>query len=294
MSSNRYDRILRWVLGIAALFIVLFLLSLIRRRPSEAWQERGDGPRIGVVEIKGVIVNSERAIRQLDQFSRRKDIEAILVDIDSPGGTVAASQEIYAELCKIVEKGDKPVIASLGTVAASGGYYVALAADTIVAGPATTTGSIGVIFEYPVAADLMDKIGLQVEVIKSGALKDMGSPYRFPTDSDRRNLQGVVDDLHAQFAEVVALERNLTPGQVKAVAGGEIFTGKQALDLGLVDILGTFEDAVLLAGRLTGSMRSPVIIRPHERKRVSLWELIFGEDSYESQTYHHLPQYLMK
>jgi len=269
------------------------ILSLFRRSRPEPWQ-LGDGPRVGVVEIEGLIIDSERVVRQLDRFSRRKDIEAILVRINSPGGTVAASQEIYAKLRKVRDEGAKPVVASLGTVAASGGYYVAMAADTIVASPGTATGSIGVILDYPVAADLMDKIGLQMEVIKSGTLKDAGSPFRPPTESDRRSFQRVVDDLHAQFTEVVAAERNLSLERVVEMATGEVFTGRQALELGLVDVLGGFEDALTLAGALTGSPKRPVIVRPAERRRISLWDYILGDRSRQNRFPQLLPQYRMR
>lgn len=293
MSASRYDRALKWMLWIAGFFLLLLILSLFRRPPAEPWQ-KGEGPRVGVVKIEGIIVNSERIVRQLDQFSRRKDIEAILVRINSPGGTVAASQEIYEKLCQVGDEGAKPVIASLGTVAASGGYYVAVAADTIMASPGTTTGSIGVILDYPVAVDLMDKIGLRMEVITSGSLKDAGSPFRPPTDSDRRSFQRVIDDLHAQFTEVVAAERNLSLERVREVATGEVFTGRQALELGLVDILGGFEDAVTLAGRLTGSTKRPVVVRPVERRRISLWDYLLGDRSHMTWFPRLLPQYLMR
>ena len=293
MSTSRYDWALKWMLGIAGLFLVLLVLSLFRRPPAEPWQT-GDGPRIGVVKIEGLIVDSERIIRQLDRFHRRKDIDAILVRIDSPGGTVVASQEIYGKLRRVRDEGSQPVIASLGTVAASGGYYVAVAADTIMASPGTTTGSIGVILDYPVAAKLMDKLGLQVEVIKSGSLKDAGSPFRLPTDSDRRSFQRVIDDLHAQFTEVIAAERNLSLRQVRELATGEVFTGRQALELGLVDVLGGFEDAVTLAGRLTGSTKRPVIVLPVERRRISLWDLLLGDRSRTAWFPQLLPQYLMR
>jgi len=293
MSTSRYDRALKWMLGIVGLFLVLLVLSLFRRPPAEPWQT-GDGPRIGVVKIEGLIVDSERIVRQLDRFHRRKDIDAILVRINSPGGTVGASQEIYGKLRQLRDEGSQPVIASLGTVAASGGYYVAVGADTIMASPGTTTGSIGVILDYPVASELMDKLGLQVEVIKSGSLKDAGSPFRPPTDSDRRSFQRVIDDLHAQFTEVIAAERDLSLEQVRELATGEVFTGRQALELGLVDILGGFEDAITLTGRLTGDTRRPVVVRPVERRRISLWDYLLGDRSRTNWFPQLLPQYLMR
>ncbi|UCH62350.1 MAG: signal peptide peptidase SppA [Fidelibacterota bacterium] len=293
MSVSRYDRVLKWILWIVGLFLVLLVMSLFRRPPAETWQT-GDGPRIGVVKVEGQIVESERIIRQLDRFHQRKDIDAILVQINSPGGVVAASQEIYGKLRKLRDQGSQPVVASLGTVAASGGYYVAVGADTIMANPGTTTGSIGVTLNYPVAAELMDKLGLQMEVIKSGSLKDAGSPFRSPTDSDRRSFQRVIDDLHAQFTEVIAAERDLSLEQVRELATGEVFTGRQALELGLVDILGGFEDAVTLTGQLTGDTRRPVVVRPVERRRISLWDYFLGNRSRTTWFPQLLPQYLMR
>jgi protease-4 len=140
----------------------------------------------------------------------------------------------------------------------------------------------------------MDKLGLQMEVVKSGSLKDAGSPFRAPTDSDRRSFQRVVDDLHAQFTEVIAAERDLSLEQVRELATGEVFSGRQALELGLVDILGGFEDAVTLTGRLTGDTRRPVIIRPVERRRISLWDYLLGERSRTAWFPQLLPQYLMR
>ncbi|UCH11064.1 MAG: signal peptide peptidase SppA [Fidelibacterota bacterium] len=294
MRTSRYDKALKWMLGIALAFLILLILSILRRPSGESWRAVGDGPRVGVIEVEGILVDSERTVRELDRFSRRKDIEALLIRINSPGGTVAASQEIYDKLRRVVEEGTKPVVASLGAVAASGGYYVALAADTIMASPGTTTGSIGVILDYPVAADLLDKIGLRMEVIKSGTLKDAGSPFRPPTESDRRHFQRVIDDLHAQFTEVVAEERDLSLERVRELATGEVFTGRQALELGLVDILGGFDNALALAGSLTGSTEPPVIIRPVERRRRTIWDYLLGDTSHLSWFPQLLPQYLMR
>lgn len=293
MSASRYDRTLGWMVGLAGVLLALLIFALLRRPASQSWPT-GDGPRIGVVKIEGIIVNSERINRQLDQFSHRKDIEAILVRINSPGGTVAASQEIYRKLRSVREEGSKPVIASLGTVAASGGYYVAVAADTIMANPGTATGSIGVILDYPVAANLLSRLGLEFEVIKSGPLKDAGSPFRPATAADRQSFQRVIDDLHAQFTEVVAAERHLDLVRVRELATGEIFTGRQALDLGLVDLLGGYEDALKLSATLLGSTKRPVPVRPPDRRRRSLWDIILGEDVTPLGSSWLLPQYLMR
>lgn len=293
MISSRYDKSIKWMLWITGILIFLLILSVIRRPPAQPWL-RSDGPRIGVVEIKGLIIDSQRIVRQLDQFSRREDIAAILVRINSPGGTVAASQEIYEKLRKIREKGTKPIIASLGTLAASGGLYVALGADTIMANPGTATGSIGVILDYPVATDLLEKIGIRMEVIKSGPLKDAGSPYRTPDEADRRSFQRVIDDLFEQFTQVVARERQLSMDRVKELATGEIFTGREALALGLVDLLGGFEDALNLAGALTGNLDRPVIIRPVEPQRWSLRRYLLGNEFGQSWYPQLMPQYRMR
>ncbi len=293
MKGSRYDRALKWMLWLTGLFLLVLFLSLFRGKSTDGLMS-GSGPRIGVVEIKGLLVDSEQVVRQLDRFSRRKDIDAILIRVDSPGGTVAASQEIYEKIRKIRDEGEKPVIASMGTVAASGGLMVSLGADTIMANPGTATGSIGVILDYPVAEDLMGKIGIQMEVIKSGALKDIGSPYRQSTAADRESLQGVIDDLHQQFTEVVALERGLPLARVRELATGEVFTGRQALELGLVDLLGTFEDALILAGTLTGNPERPITVKPLERERFTLLKLLLGDYADQSRATQVLPQYRMR
>jgi protease-4 len=294
MSSGRYDRAMKWMLIVASILLILLLFALFRRPTVESWQRPGDGPRIGIVTIAGIIVDSDRIVRQLDQFNRRGDIEAIVLRIDSPGGTVAASQEIYGKVRKISEEGAKPIIASLGAMAASGGYYIAIGADSIMAGPGSATGSIGVIFDYPVASELMNKIGIQVEVIKSGSLKDAGSPFREPTEYDRQSFQRVVDDLYEQFLEAVQLERDLPLEQVSEWATGEIFSGRQALELGMIDLLGDYEDALELAGSLTGNIKRPIEIRPAGHRRLSLEEFIFGDRSNLSLVPQFVPQYLMR
>ena len=253
----------------------------------------GGGPRVGVVEIEGLLLESEGIVRQLGQLEQRDDIEAILVRINSPGGTVAASQEIYSKIRAVRDEGTKPVIASMGTVAASGGYYVAVGADTIMANPGTTTGSIGVILDYPVATDLLEKLGLRMEVIKSGPLKDAGSPFRSVSDADRRSFQRVIDDLHDQFTEVVARERDLTLEDARKSATGEIFSGRQALELGLVDLLGSYEDAISLAGLMTGATTRPVVVKLEDRRRITLWELLFGRAPGRGSA-QLLPQYRMR
>ena len=293
MSGSRYDRSMRWMLWLTGIFLLVLVISMFSRRRSGPLII-GKGPRIGIVEVKGLLLDSEKVVRQLERFHRRKDIDAILVRVDSPGGTVAASQEIYEKIRRIRDDGHKPIIASMGTVAASGGLMVALGADTIMANSGTVTGSIGVILDYPVVEDLLSKIGVTVEVIKSGALKDAGSPYRASTAEDRRSFQIVIDDLHEQFTELVARERGLPLEAVRKMATGQVFTGRQALELELIDLLGGYEDALNLAGVLTGNLERPVPVKALERERFSLRKLLLGDYATWNETMLVLPQYRMR
>jgi protease IV len=208
------------------------------------------GEKVGVVEVNGTIVDSRTIIEQIKKFRKQEAIKAIVIRINSPGGAVAPSQEIYTEIMRTREY--KRVIASMGTVAASGGYYIAAAADGIVANPGTLTGSIGVIMGYTNFEKLLKKIGLLPVVIKSGPYKDVGSPARPMTDEERELLQEVVAKIHQQFIRAIAEGRKLEVSQVKLIADGRIFSGEQAKELGLVDRIGNFEDALKWAGELGG------------------------------------------
>ena len=172
---------------------------------------------IGIVDIEGTILESEKIVKTLDEFDKREDIKAIIVRLNTPGGSVAPSQEIYQKVKKIALDNHKPIIASIGSVAASGGYYIAIGADQIVANPGSITGSIGVIISYPVAKDLIEKIGLKFKTIKSGSLKDAGSPYRYPNEEDNIYFKSIVDDLHNQFVEEVSRQRNITYDNINGI-----------------------------------------------------------------------------
>ena len=211
--------------------------------------EAGAG-KVGVVEIKGVITESKETINLIKRFREDEDIKAIVIRIDSPGGVVGPSQEIYREIRKTI--GEKKVIASMGSIAASGGYYIAAGTDGIVANPGTITGSIGVIMAYTNFKKLLDKIGMTPVVIKSGEFKDIGSPSREMTPSEKKLLQDFVDQTHRQFVQAISEGRKMDVAQAAALADGRIFTGEEAVKQGLVDRLGNLEDAAEWAGRLGG------------------------------------------
>ncbi len=219
-----------------------------------AWMGGGaggfDGEAVGVVEIEGAIVDARDTIDHIRRFREDEDIKAIVIRIDSPGGAVGPSQEIYREIRKTVET--KKVVASMGAVAASGGYYVACATDGIVANPGTITGSIGVIMGYTNFRQLLDKIGMVPVVIKSGPYKDTGSPTREMRDDEREILQSITGNIHEQFVTAIAEGRKMDRAQVEQAADGRIFTGEDAKARGLVDRLGNFEDALEWAGKLGG------------------------------------------
>jgi protease IV len=231
------------------------------------------GNRIAVIPIRGVITDSRSVVDQIKKYRKDSRVKAIILRIDSPGGGTAASQEIYREVQRTVPL--KKVVASMGNVAASGGYYVALAANKIVANPATLTGSIGVIMELSNIKELLNKIGISREAVKSGPFKDIGSPVREMKPEERQLLEAVIKNVHQQFIEVVIRGRRLSREQVEKIADGRIFTGEQARDLGLVDELGSFEDAVELTKKMVNLSGEVKLIFP-EKKRLSVWELIFS------------------
>ncbi len=234
------------------------------------------GDRIGLIEIKGVILDSEKTVEDINRFRKSDRIRGILVRINSPGGGVAASQEIYEALKRVRAEG-KPVVASMSSVAASGGYYIACAADTIVANPGTTTGSIGVILSFFDYSGLFRKIGVHLNTVKSGKFKDAGSFGRPMTKEEREYFQKYVDDAFAQFVAAVAESRHMPREQVLKYADGRVFTGKQAQEIGLVDRLGTYDDAVELLAEMAGISGEPRVVRPPKRRRRTLFDLLFGD-----------------
>jgi len=251
------------VIGVIVVVAVSLLIGLNLKGSSSF------GGSIGVIEVNNVITSAKTIVKDIKMFSDDASIHAILLRVDSPGGGVAASQEIYEQLKKAGET--KKVVVSMGAVAASGGYYISLPAHTIVANPGTITGSIGVIMEFPVVNELLKKIGVSFEVIKSREFKDIGSPYRKMSDEEKKLLQDVVIDVYDQFVSVTCENRNLPRDSVLKFADGRILTGRQAKEAGLVDTLGAFEDAVKIAGDLIG-IEKPLLVYPP--RRLSFFEIL--------------------
>lgn len=230
--------------------------------------------KIGVVSIEGVLGDADEPIRQLETFGKDDAVKAVVLRINSPGGAVVPSQEIYEKVLSV--KKSKKVVVSMGSVAASGGYYIACAADRIVANPGTITGSIGVIVQFSQIEELLNKLGLKATVIKAGKYKDVGSPVREMTPAEKSLIQSVVDDIHDQFIEAIVLNRDITRKEIEHIADGRIFTGRQALDAGLVDALGNMERAIEEASDLAEIEGKPEVVY-HEKKRKSLLRYILSE-----------------
>jgi protease-4 len=216
--------------------------------------------RIGLVEVRGAIYQSEEYVRQLQSLRLDNSIAGVILRIDSPGGAVAPSQEIYAEVMKYrIER--KPIAVSMSSVAASGGYYIASPASIIFASPGTLTGSIGVIFSLPQYQELAKKIGIEFRVFKAGALKDVGSPYRAMTEEEKKFIERLLKDTHEQFIADVAKGRGMSPDTLARYADGRVFTGKQAYEAKLVDTLGGYEDALDWLRLRTGLSKSAKVVR---------------------------------
>lgn len=235
------------------------------------------GGRIALLEVEGVISDDESFLNDVRRLRRDRSVQGWVVAINSPGGVVAPSQSIYETLNRLREEDGAPVVASIGSVGASGGYYVALAADSILALPGSLTGSIGVIMEYPNVEELMDKVGVRMEVVKAGEQKDLGSPFRAMDAEDRAILGALVSDVHDQFIEVVASSRGIPVEDVRPLADGRVLSGRQARDAGLVDRLGNLDDAIDVAGQLAGLGPDPKIVRPPRPERNWLLDALLGE-----------------
>jgi protease IV len=277
MARHPVRRALGFLFGFALLFfLAVFAVALLHDRPSGPISLSGERV-VGVVPLDGEISRSDDFVETMRDLADRSRIAAVVVRINSPGGAVAPSQEMYAALRRLAEK--KPVIASLGSIAASGGYYVASAADVIVASPGTLTGSIGVVMSLANVNGLMEKLGVQSNVITAGSLKDMGSPFRPMTPDERALFQQMLDQVHTQFIDAVAAGRKMDPEQARKLADGRVYTGEQAKAMGLVDELGGLEKAVEIAGQRSGIVGEPTIERVSLRRWPWWMRAAFSDDS---------------
>ncbi len=261
-----------WVgLGVIVVLLVIFFSALLfigrERKPFSF------GDKIAIVEIKGVITQSTEIIEEMRQYADDETVKAVILRIDSPGGGVGPSQEIHREVVKLKTK--KKVLASMGSVAASGGYYIACASDLIVANPGTITGSIGVVMEFTNLEELLKKIGVKGVVLKGGEHKDIGSPFREMTPGEKKIMQDVIDNVHQQFIKAVAEGRKMEQAKVVPVADGRIFTGEQAKQFGLVDEMGNLEDTVDMAAKLVKIDGRPTVIYP--KRKFTIWEMLVKE-----------------
>ncbi|MFV2082716.1 MAG: signal peptide peptidase SppA [bacterium] len=235
---------------------------------------------IGLLRVEGVIIDVDWYIEQVHAFRDNESIKGVVLRLDTPGGAIAPTQELYSELLKLKEK--KPIVTSMGTIAASGGYYLASASDWIIANPGTITGSIGVIMEFINLEELFGKIGIKSRVIKSGEHKDMGSPFRDLTEEERRLLGDMVMDTHDQFVNAVLEARPVLSDEIRPYMDGRVMTGRQAMKLELVDEMGNLPDALVKAAELAGLPEGPPEVVEPERDEGSLLTLLFGRSAGEA------------
>ncbi|NJD39716.1 MAG: signal peptide peptidase SppA [Geobacter sp.] len=257
--------------GLMVLFIGSFLLAglVFRGNP----QGYGNTPGVGLVEVKGMITDSKEPIRQLRHFLKAEQVKAVVLRVDSPGGVVGPSQEIYEEVRKLAAK--KKVVVSMGSLAASGGYYIAAPATLIYANPGTITASIGVLIKFSNLEGLFSKLGVSSATIKTGTYKDAGAPDRQLSAEDRAMFQSLINSTHEQFVRAVAEGRKLPIDEVRKIADGRVLSGEQAKEVKLVDRLGNLQDAIEEAGRLAGISGEPEVLLP-PKKKVNYLELLAG------------------
>ena len=264
-----------WLLlggGAFVLLAAIVIAIALTISPDEA-ADFSFSDRIQVVDIEGELLQSTAILEQLKRYEDSNSVKAILLNIDSPGGGVAVSQEIYAELRRLREKKDKTIVAYLSSTGASGAYYVACAANKIVANPGTIVGSIGVIAEWVSYAELLQWAKLKDIVFKTGEFKDTGSPTRPLTDNEKKYFQGLIDDMYVQFVEAVSSGRKLDLQEVRSMADGRVFTGRDAKERKLIDEIGNFQDAIDLTAKLSGISGKPRLLRL-SRPRVTLLDVL--------------------
>jgi len=296
---------LAWILVAGMIFcglfgIVLFAAMLMM---SDSEDFIGSGERIAVIPVEGVITDqmARTVNRHLKQYGEDSRIKAIILRVDSPGGGVSASQEIYREVKRVKEEKKKKVVVSMASVAASGGYYIACPADKIFANPGSVTGSIGVIAEWLNFKNLADWAKVKPVVFKSGEFKDTGSPTRDLTEREKQYFQGMIDELYRQFVEAVTQGRQgrgsegneLNAERVKTLADGRVYTGESALKFGLIDAIGNYEDSVKETAKMVGIKGEPQIVTPPKpREGISIWDLLLGAQKITEFSPAQLPHHL--
>jgi protease-4 len=274
MAERPLRRALGFLLGFLALFFLAALsVSLIGRGGGLLGGERV----VALLPLEGEITHSDAFVETVRDVAEDDSVGAVVVRVDSPGGAVAPSQEMYSALREL--RRSKPVVASLGSVAASGGYYVASAADVVVASPGTLTGSIGVVMMMPDVSGLLDKLGIEARILTAGSKKDMGTPFRPLTEEERKILQVMADQVHAQFIQAVAEGRGLDLEQARSAGDGRIMTGEQAQAAGLVDRLGGLQDAIQIAAERAGIEGEPRVDRRAPVRRPWGWRALFSEEA---------------
>jgi protease-4 len=283
MAENSRSRIWLWVLiGGGAFFLFVLAVFTLVYIALHAGGERagihGFGDKIGVVDLDGVIIDPNQTVEQLRKFADDDSIKAIIIHVNSPGGGVAASEEIYRQVKRIRDEKKKYIVSSIETVGASGAYYVSSATNKIYADSGSVVGSIGVIAEWVNYGDLMRWAKLKPEVLKVGEFKDTGDPTRELTPAERAYMQGLIDNMYGQFVDAVAEGRHARVVDVKSIADGRVWTGQQALGMHLIDQIADFRTAVLDTAKKVSISGEPTLVHP-ERERKSLLDLLFGDVS---------------
>src|SRR6266498_164599 len=283
MAENGRSRVWLWVLvgGGAFFLFVLAVFTLVYVALHAGGRQAGMhafGDKIGVVDLEGVILDPKEVVDELQKFSDDDSIKAIIIHVNSPGGGVAASEEIYREVKRVRDEKKKRIVASIQTVGASGAYYVSSATNKIYADNGSVVGSIGVIAEWINYGDLMRWAKLKPEILKVGEFKDTGDPTRELTPAERQYLQGLIDNMYGQFVQAVADGRKAKVADIKSIADGRVWTGEQALSMHLIDEIGDFRTVVLDTAKSVNISGEPVLVHS-ERDRKSLLDLLFGDAS---------------
>ena len=282
MPDNGRSRTWLWVLiggGAFFLFVLaVFTLVYLTLHTGDQSSLASFGDKIGVVELEGVIIDPGIIVPQLKKFGDDDSIKAIIIHVNSPGGGVAASEEIYREVKRLRDEKKKHIVASISTVGASGAYYVSSATNKIFADNGSVVGSIGVIAEWVNYGDLMRWIKLKPEVLKVGEFKDTGDPTREMTPAERAYMQSLIDNMYGQFVQAVADGRHTKPADIKAIADGRVWTGQEALSMHLIDAIGDFQTAVDDTAKAVGIKGEPTLVHP-EKNRQTLLDLLFGDAS---------------